>query len=321
MAIDNATIAATNDSTVIAASSSLGSSSDNIAFNGIIATNLVQSSATAEVTTSSITATGAGPASTDGAPNAPVSLSIDAENDAVIQAMNEADSFGNNKAGGIVLAFNTIGLRSSNFLFNAVDALLGSNTINSLFGASPQTNVTAAALGSTLTAEDGSVAITAFQSARIDAETTNSTTSLGPVLENANAIAIGAILATNQTNTFATAYADGGSTLSASGDITIRAVDHSQIDAVNNELAAATLQSQATTQPTLLGNYLDQLDQSYQYTSNSGVQTLTPGTIVYADPIPGHDRPQRHLLRLSGSVGANGLETGPEAVDLGRPII
>ena len=52
-----ATIQATNDSTVTAGSSSLGSKSDSLALNGIIATNLIQNSATAEVNTSSITAT------------------------------------------------------------------------------------------------------------------------------------------------------------------------------------------------------------------------------------------------------------------------
>ena len=53
-AIDHATIQATNDSTVTAGSSSLGSNSNNIALNGIIATNLIQNSATAEVTTSMV---------------------------------------------------------------------------------------------------------------------------------------------------------------------------------------------------------------------------------------------------------------------------
>jgi Phage integrase family len=246
---------------------------------------------------------------------AAIYMVIDAENDASIQAVNAADSFGSNKAGGTVLAFNTIGLQSSNFLFNAVDALLGSNTINSLFGASPQTNVTAAVHGSTLTAEDGSVSITASQSATIDAETTNSTTSLGPVLENASALAIGAILATNQTNTFAIAYADDSSTISASGDIAIRAVDNSQIDAVDNELAAAALQGQAATQPTLLGNYLDQLDQSYQYTSLSGVQTLTPGTIVYADPASDTTGRNGAYYVYLGELGPDGQK--PQPVDLG----
>ena len=248
-----------------------------------------------------------------GVSDAPVTLSIDAENDADIEASNAADTFGSNKAAGIVLAFNTIGLQSSNFLFNAVDALLGSNTINSLFGDSPQTNVTADAHDSTLTADDGSVSITAFQVAKIDALTTNSTTSLGPALENASAVAVGAILATNQTNSFAVAYADDASTVSASGDVTIQASDRSQINATNTEIASAVLQTNATKTPNMLTGYVDQLQQGYQFTSNSGAQTLTTGTIVY-DAVNG-----KYYVYL-GEVDQHGFETGPESVTLSATI-
>ena len=316
-AIDNATIEATNDSTVTAASSSLGSKSNNIALNGIIATNLIQNSATAEVNTSSITTTGAGPANTDGSPNAPVSLSIDAENNANISASNAASTSGTNKSAGIVLAFNTIGLQSSNFLFNAVDALLGNNVVTAAFGDSPQTNTTADAHDSTLTAEDGSISITALQVAKINATTTNSTTSLGTAVENASAVAIGAILATNQTNSFALAYADGGSTLSATGDVGIQASDRSEINAINTEVASAVLQTQATTKPSLFTGYLDQLKQGYQYTSDSGTQTISAGTIVYDDPLSDTTGLNGTYYVYLGSVDQHGLETGPMAVDLG----
>ncbi len=316
-AIDNATIQATNDSTVTAQSSSLGSNSNNIAVNGIIATNLIQNSATAEVNTSSITTTGAGPANTDGSPNGPVSLSIYAENNANISASNAANTSGANKSAGIVLAFNTIGLQSSNFLFNAVDALLGNNVVTAAFGDSPQTNTTADAHDSTLIAEDGSISITAFQVAKINAITTNSTTSLGAALENASAVAIGAILATNQTNSFALAYADGGSTLSATGDVGIQASDRSQINAINTEIASAVLQTQATTKPSLFTGYLDQLKQGYQYTSNSGSQTISAGTIVYDDPVSDTTGLNGTYYVYLGSVDQHGLNTGPEAVDLG----
>ena len=306
-ALDKATIDATNDSTVTAASSSLGSQSDNIALNGIIATNLIQNSATAEVTTSSIEATGAG-TPVAGQSNAPVTLSIDAENDATIQATNAANTSGSNKSGGIVLAFNTIGLQSGNFLFNAIDALLGNNEVTAAFGASPNTNVTADAHDSTLIADIGSVDITAFQSAKINALTTNSTTSLGPALENASSIAIGAILATNQTNTFAKAFADGGSTIQAGGDITIEATDKSQINATNTEVAASVLQTSATKTPSMVTTYVDQLKQGYQFTSNSGTQTLTPGMIVY------NAQDGNYYVYL-GELGTNGLK--PQDIDLG----
>ena len=304
-ALDKATISASNDSTVTAGSSKLGSKSNNIALNGIIATNLIQNSATAEVTGSSIEAA-AGTAG--GSTAAPVTLSVDAENVASISATNSANTFGSNKAAGIVLAFNTIGLQSSNFLFNAVDALLGSTVVNDAFSTSPNTNVTAQVSNSHLTADHGSVSVTAFQSAKINALTTNVTTSLGPAIENASAVAVGAILATNQTNTFAKAIVDGSSTISAGGGIAIQATDHSQINATNTEVATSVLQSEATTKPGMLTKYVDQLQQGYQYTSNSGTQVLTPGTIVY-------NAADGNYYVYLGKLGLHGQD--PASIDLG----
>ena len=84
-------------------------------------------------------------------------LSVDAENDANISAINNAQTSGGGKAAGIVLAFNTIGLASSNFLFNTIDTLLGTDL---LVGQNPLTTVNAYVQDSTLTGTDGSVSIT-----------------------------------------------------------------------------------------------------------------------------------------------------------------
>ena len=248
-AIDSATISAVNDSTVVAQTSTLGSGSD-LALNGIIATNLVQNSATADVTSSTLSATDPATPPTSGA-DAPTELSIVAQNDATIDAINDAQTSGGGKAAGIILAFNTIGYQSSNFLFNAVDALLGNTEVTGAFGASPTSDVSAYAQDSTLDATDGSVAITATLSARIDALTTNETSSLGAALENASSTAIGAILAKNATNSTAQAYVTGGS-VSAGGDVTIAGADKSSIDAVDNQVVSSVLQGTSVVDDNLL---------------------------------------------------------------------
>ena len=187
---DKANITAINDSTVIAQTSELGSSKD-LAVNGVIATNLVQDAANALVTQSHLTAGGAD----DDA------VAITASNTASIDAINQAQTSSGTTAVGLVLAFNSIGYQASNFLFNAVDALLGnSSDIQDAIGVSPLSNVTAESYESQISATQGGVSIAASLKATIDATTSNATSSLGAALENASAVAVGAILATNQIN-------------------------------------------------------------------------------------------------------------------------
>ena len=112
----------------------------DLAVNGVIATNLIQNSAIADVTSSTLTATGAN------APDGTAALWIDAETRRTSPRRHKrrrrrrrSSGGGNATSVGLVLAFNTIGYDASNVLFNAVDALFG----NALLGDAKRTSATA----------------------------------------------------------------------------------------------------------------------------------------------------------------------------------
>ena len=111
------------------------------------------------------------------------------------------------------------------------------------------------------------MSIEAGLSAKINALTSNLTTSLGAALENASSVAIGAILATNKTNTSAQAYVTGGS-VTAGGDIAIGAADASTIDAIDNQVVASTLEDTGTSTNSVLSNYAAQVKQGEQFTNS-----------------------------------------------------
>ena len=270
-AIDNAVITAVNDSTVVAQASTLGSG-PGVAVNGIIATNLVQNAAHAIVASSTLAA----------GDTADTAITIFAENNATLNATNQAQTSGGGKAAGVVLAFNSIGYKASNFLFNAVDALLGNNLLTDVFGNSPMTHVTAESYNSTLTAANGGIAVTATLSAQINALTTNQTSSIAAALENASSTAIGLILATNKINETATALVQGGSA-NAGGALKIAGNNSAQITAQDTQVVSSTLQSIPTIPETnnLLTTYANQIRQGYQYTTKSGTQSVTPGAVIY----------------------------------------
>ena len=296
-AVDNATIDATNDSTVVAVGSQQSAAggddkaehngATSLAVNAIIATNVVQSSATAYVNESAVTAEGTLPTGITSA------ISIDAENTSKINASTAAQTSSSGTAAGIVLAFNSIGYQASNVLFNAFDALLESSKPTELLNpsaASPETDVDAYAQDSTLTANDGAASVTATLNATIDAMTTNATSSLAAGLDNAKSTAVGAILATNKINDSAHAYVTTSATavtpaaVAASGAVTIEAFDKSEIDAIDTQSASATVQSSGAAgsdADSLLSQYAAQMANGYQYTRNSGTQIVAPGQIAF----------------------------------------
>ena len=93
-----------------------------LALNGVIATNIVQSSAVASIVNSAVTSTG------DVTVAAENVSAIIAETQAAAAKENGGDTF------GITMAFNTIGWDAQNFLFNGIDAIIGDDTIADAFG-------------------------------------------------------------------------------------------------------------------------------------------------------------------------------------------
>src|SRR5262249_49131192 len=130
------------------------------AVNALIATNLVQSAADAHVTGSSIASTGGG------------DVAVDAQNSATLDAsaLNATTSGG---AGvGVTLAFNSIGWKPQNVLFNAVDAIIGDPAVSTAFGGEVPSGATAYLHDSEVGAE-GAVGVSATAGEHITSSVQN----------------------------------------------------------------------------------------------------------------------------------------------------
>ena len=276
-ALDKATLSAENDSTVTESGGSALGKGDQLAINGVVATNLVQSSATAYAQSSQLTAKG-GDIPASGSSPAVAAISIYANNTSSITATNNTNTAGGGNAGGVVLAFNTLGWQSENFLFNAVDALIGSPSIDEAFGVSPLADVSAYADHSSLTATQGGISVDAIEQAQISATTGNTTTSLAGGIAGQNGSAVGALLATNMVNAQAKAYLTSTLTQAEGGALSVIGKDDAEITATNDQQVSST--SVSTPQGLLL-TYLGNVINDYQFTSSSGTQTVNPGDLVY----------------------------------------
>ncbi|MCH7924361.1 MAG: hypothetical protein IIC51_02370 [Planctomycetes bacterium] len=119
----------------------------SLAVSGIIATNLVQSDATATLVDSHVTTTG-----TTG------DVRVEAINTSTLTAtaVNAATVTGSNSstAIGVTLAFNTVGYVSNNVLFNAIDALIGDDILSEavVYGAASGSGSTASIVDSVVDA-------------------------------------------------------------------------------------------------------------------------------------------------------------------------
>lgn len=235
-ATENASINVLNNSAVkVTGGSTIGASNDAesssvIAVNAMIATNLVQADALAEIVDSDISNPG----------NATRGVSVIAENTATIDSTVDVDTRafggdGDSVAVGVTLAFNSIGADSNNFLFNTVDALFGlaqAEEIPSLATAQiVDTNVTAG----------GTIKVDADSVLDLDAEILNAAMATAiSAGSNTNAsYTIAPIVALNRGSSGAVAQIDGADTLvSTGGDIAVTADDTSNIRA---EVVAAAL--------------------------------------------------------------------------------
>ncbi len=302
-ALDQATIKATNDSTVSnSGGSALGEGSE-LSVNGIIATNLVQSAASAYADHSSLTST-SNQAAPAGSTTLPVVILIDAENTSEIDASNAANTSSGGNGGGVVLAFNTLGWQSQNVLFNAVDAILGDPTIGTAnggegFNTNTSANVTAYAESSTLSATHDSIAVQALETEHVNATTTNAVTSLAAGLANENSTAIGLMLATNMVNGTAHAYIDRSSNTSAGGALTVLAKDDAGIAATNTQTVSSTSISDGG--ESLLKTYLGEDPRRLPVHRSIRVQTVTVGQVVRKDA--------DHIYEFNGLTTSSGTQT------------
>ena len=207
------TIDADNTSTTTASNGQTGptatSPGSGLALNAIIATNNILGSTNAYSSGGSITALGTGGAIDI---TATANDSIDAENDATTDAKTTSV--------GVVLAFNTIGIKEpiAGFLENTVDALFGTD----LAGEQPD-QVYAYMSGTTASASDG-IDVASTDSATITADISNAETGLF-----ASGVSVAATVTLNRIATDIEAWISGGSATATAGDIDINSQDQSAI--------------------------------------------------------------------------------------------
>ena len=177
-----------------------------------------------------------------------------------------------------MLAFNTLGYQSENFLENALDTLLGAPDFASTGGG----DVSAYVTDSALDASAGSISVEAIEQATITATTSNTTTSLASGFINENSSAKSGLLASNMINASASAYIDSASSAQTTeangGSLSIIAKDDAEINATNDQEVSST--SVSTPQGLLL-SYLGNAVNDYQFTTSSGTQTVANGDMVY----------------------------------------
>lgn len=155
-----------------------------LAINGTIATNIVQSSATATISDSDVTTTG--------------SVVVAAQNVSSIEADTQSSAYtSGGDTAGVTLAFNTIGFGASNVLFNGIDALLGDDLISDAFGLRNPAMTQASIVNSDIDAK-GDVSVTADNKAVIDASVGNESTSSSTSISGTDGKAFGFILALNK---------------------------------------------------------------------------------------------------------------------------
>ncbi|PWL19825.1 MAG: hypothetical protein DCO98_12050, partial [Altererythrobacter sp. XM-24bin4] len=288
----------------------------SLAVNGSIATNVVVGAARAEIIDSNVTTTGAVPTvahdasslSSDlvtsdlvqsgtryfrylGSGETGVDLSqedfrdvsrweevaagtsVRALNDASIEALNKSATVSGDTAVGVSLAFNTVGYAPTNLLFASVDALVGTSL-------TPSSDAEAIAriTGTSSVTSSGGIAVEAQNTATIDADLSNDATSAASALVNASGIAASAVLALNRVAGGALAEIVANSATGGDGAVVVSADDNGLI------LASSLMKAISSTSndggASLAGTFIDQLEDSYQYSSASVGQVISQYDVV-----------------------------------------
>ena len=165
---------------------SWGGEGDSLAVGAVIATNVIESSVVAEITDSDIVTAGDVVVSADGVSQ------IDATTLNSIQS--EGDTY------GVTLAFNTIGWESQNFLFNAVDTILGDPLVSEAFGNGQSPAEVVARIVDSTVHVGGDVEVAAVNAGVVQAEVSNVSSSVVVTFTQAEAFALGFVVASNMVN-------------------------------------------------------------------------------------------------------------------------
>ena len=223
-AVESAALEAFVENNITSSGGSAFSSKDedgSLAASGSLVTNLVNASATATVDDDSF---GHHSSLTGGGGGVSVTADNAAQMDATALVASSTSGGASQKAVGLILAFNALGYRPENFLFNSIDALLGSDYLST---ATPS-NATAFIHNANM-ADSGDLTVQATSSEQINATNSNAATSTASALFDATGASIGGSLASNKVDGSALAYidesglGDGPYSITLGGSLTVQA--------------------------------------------------------------------------------------------------
>jgi hypothetical protein len=268
-AFASAVIRAETDAAASSSGGDVWGKGDSLAVSAVVATNIVLSAVDAYVSESDITTTG----------SAGADVVVEAQNISQIDATTRAVAMSGGNSAAFLLAFNTIGWRAQNLLFNTLDALLGMTMLD---GQDPA-RVAAHLLDTSVTATGG-LAVTADSSAHVNALVTNDATSFPSAFFGAEGMSASGILSSNMVNSRAEAYIDYGTPYGSAPDIDVDGAV--SVTAQDDAAIFAETRLYAEVSPTndagagLLNNLAGLMLDDYQYTNRSGVKNLQFGDKV-----------------------------------------
>ncbi len=304
-ALEQAVIRADVDTSAVASGGSAFGAGDVIAVNGTIATNEILSKADAHVANSAVTTTTG-------------DVNVFGENISQIDATTKSATTSGDTGVGITLAFNSMGWRPQNVLFNTVDALIGDPVIAGAFGNDNVPAEVDAYILNTSVNSAGAVTVIANSAAQLNATVSNEATSVAVALKGASSKAIGGILASNLVNSKANAYVsyDNSYTHSATPDVqaagalTVQAQDDAGIDsnAKINVLASSKNDFGISALTNVALSFLT----DYQFTTKSGTQDVQTGDMVRVsdDYNPAKGDPGKLYRFLGSDTDGKGLDLG-----------
>ncbi|MCP4891449.1 MAG: hypothetical protein GY904_33260, partial [Planctomycetaceae bacterium] len=235
---ERAIIDARNESVSAADGGSAFVGGSTVAVNAVIVTNVVLSDANAYVDASTLTTTNSG------------DVLVDASNTSAINAITDNETTvkggGTSVSVGVTAAFNSIGMRPQNLLFNVADTFSDSVIANH------NPAETRAFIRNSAIDAAGGIRVTTNSDATIEAKVQNSAVSTSLTLASSTSVSVGAIIALNRVSTDVDAFIDNtddsANVHAAAGDIVVQATDNASIDsevAVTSFSLSASMTSSA----------------------------------------------------------------------------
>ena len=301
-ATQDADIEAVLDTSVESSGGSVWGTGESVAGNGVLAFNSVQNEATARVE--------------DGSATAGRHVSVTAANDGRLAAEIHNATTSGADAVGIVVAFNTVGYRPGDIVTQALDTYYKTD-----IASEDPSDVTARVSGFAIHA-DGSVAVTAQNAATLDATIDTRAKADAAAFFGASGFAATGVMASNRISASAVAEIVEleGAAMGVVGSRTEDTPDANFLDDVTVSATDAVLLKTRTDLDTtvkktndlgagLINDFAQSLLDNYEYTDESGLQTLEFGDRVWVgSDVPGEENTGQ-LYRWMGPDGT--------ALDLG----